>query len=92
VLLTTTGALTWGDRNLNQADHRAVALGALGGVEGVEGAEDAGSRWIFPELAGEGLEPWPGVRSVYVLGSDTPTTRVTCRPRWVSASAISAPM
>jgi len=67
VLLSTTGALTWGDRNLNQADHRAVALAAF------DAAKDAGNRWIFPELADEGLAPWAGVRSVYVFGSQTPT-------------------
>jgi LmbE family N-acetylglucosaminyl deacetylase len=70
VLLTTTGALTWGDRNLNQADHRAVALAAF------DAARDAGNRWIFPELGDEGLNPWAGVECVYVFGSDTPTHAV----------------
>jgi LmbE family N-acetylglucosaminyl deacetylase len=52
----------------NQADHRVVGLAAL------DAARDAGNRWIFPELAAdEGLEPWGGVRAVYVVGSDTPS-------------------
>jgi LmbE family N-acetylglucosaminyl deacetylase len=40
----------------NQADHRAVGLAVL------DAARDAGNRWVFPELLGEGLEPWNGVR------------------------------
>ncbi|GIF77672.1 PIG-L deacetylase family protein [Asanoa siamensis] len=51
----------------NQADHRAVGLAAL------DAARDAGNRWIFPELADEGLEPWNGVRFVCVAGADGPT-------------------
>ena len=51
----------------NQADHRAVGLAAL------DAARDAGNRWIFPELADEGLEPWGGVRYVCFAGSGTPS-------------------
>jgi LmbE family N-acetylglucosaminyl deacetylase len=51
----------------NQADHRTVGLAAL------DAARDAGNRWIFPELADEGLEPWGGVRFVAVAGGDDPT-------------------
>jgi LmbE family N-acetylglucosaminyl deacetylase len=51
----------------NQADHRAVGLAAL------DAARDAGNRWIFPELAGEGLEPWDGVRYVCFGGAAKPT-------------------
>jgi LmbE family N-acetylglucosaminyl deacetylase len=51
----------------NQADHRVVGLAAL------DAARDAGNRWIFPELAEEGLEPWPGVRYVCLSGAETPT-------------------
>src|SRR5215831_20920147 len=51
----------------NQADHRVVGLAAL------DAARDAGNRWIFPELAGEGLEPWDGVRYVCFNGSDAAT-------------------
>ena len=51
----------------NQADHRVVGLAAL------DAARDAGNRWIFPELAAEGLTPWGGVRYVCLAGSQTPT-------------------
>jgi LmbE family N-acetylglucosaminyl deacetylase len=51
----------------NQADHRAVGLATL------DAARDAGNRWIFPELADEGLQPWAGVRYVCVAGSGQPT-------------------
>jgi LmbE family N-acetylglucosaminyl deacetylase len=51
----------------NQADHRAVGLAAL------DAARDAGNRWIFPELTGEGLEPWGGVRYVCFAGTERPT-------------------
>ena len=51
----------------NQADHRAVGLATLDAVR------DAGNRWIFPELAAEGLEPWGGVRYVGLGGASEPT-------------------
>ena len=51
----------------NQADHRAVGLATL------DAARDAGNRWIFPELAEEGLQPWPGVRCVCLGGAPEPT-------------------
>ncbi|MFI6684761.1 PIG-L deacetylase family protein [Streptomyces sp. NPDC050485] len=52
---------------VNQADHRAVGLTAL------DAARDAGNRWIFPELAEEGLEPWGGIRFVAFAGAERPT-------------------
>ncbi|WP_327685702.1 PIG-L deacetylase family protein [Streptomyces sp. NBC_00467] len=51
----------------NQADHRVVGLAAL------DAARDAGNRWIFPELADEGLESWGGVRLVCFAGAAEPT-------------------
>lgn len=54
-------------RVTNQADHRAVGLALL------DAARDAGNRWIFPELADEGYEPWHGVRFVAYAGSPQPT-------------------
>jgi LmbE family N-acetylglucosaminyl deacetylase len=51
----------------NQADHRAVGLAAL------DAARDAGNRWVFPDLADEGLEPWGGVRYVCFAGAERPT-------------------
>jgi LmbE family N-acetylglucosaminyl deacetylase len=52
---------------VNQADHRAVGLAAL------DAARDAGNRWVFPELAEEGLEPWGGVRRACFAGAERPT-------------------
>jgi LmbE family N-acetylglucosaminyl deacetylase len=51
----------------NQADHRVVGLATL------DACRDAGNRWIFPELADEGVEPWAGVRYVCFAGAQTPT-------------------
>lgn len=51
----------------NQADHRSVGLATL------DAARDAGNRWIFPELAEEGLAHWPGVRYVCFAGAPQPT-------------------
>src|SRR5919106_3255717 len=51
----------------NQADHRAVGLATL------DAARDAGNRWIFPDLADEGLQPWGGVRYVCFSGAEKPT-------------------
>jgi LmbE family N-acetylglucosaminyl deacetylase len=74
VLLIATYDLTYGlgdgERIANQADHRAV------GVATLDAARDAGNRWIFPELADEGWNPWPGVRHVYVMGSNEPSHAV----------------
>jgi len=57
----------WGHGGWNTADHRAVGRAVLDAVN------DAGNRWIFPELADEGLEPWSGVRYVAISGSPDPT-------------------
>jgi LmbE family N-acetylglucosaminyl deacetylase len=47
----------------NQADHIATGRAV------VDAIADAGNRWVFPELLNEGLQPWGGVRAVYVAGS-----------------------
>lgn len=60
----------WGGGGWNTADHRAVGRAALDAVG------DAGNRWIFPELAEEGVERWDGVRWVAVAGSPEPTHAV----------------
>ncbi|MFE7132631.1 PIG-L deacetylase family protein [Streptomyces sp. NPDC057638] len=65
---------TWGGTAWNTPDHRAVGRATL------DAAADAGNRWIFPELAREGLEPWNGVRWVAVAGSTRPTHAVDARP------------
>lgn len=54
---------TWPGGVLNQADHVAVGRAV------VDAARDAGNRWVFPELADGGLEPWGGVRTVLAFGS-----------------------
>ena len=60
VIITGNFELAWPGGALNQADHRAVGLAAC------DAARDTGNRWIFPELTAEGLEPWGGVRYVFV--------------------------
>ncbi|MER5420024.1 PIG-L deacetylase family protein [Streptosporangium roseum] len=61
---------TWDDTTWNTPDHRAVGRAAL------DAAADAGNRWIFPELADDGLLPWDGVRWVAVAASPLPTHAV----------------
>lgn len=61
---------TFGPGMLNQADHIAVGRAVLDGVR------DAGNRWVFPEQAAEGLEPWPGVREIWAMGSPLSTHAV----------------
>jgi LmbE family N-acetylglucosaminyl deacetylase len=67
--VVVTGAFTVRmlDGITNQADHRVVGLATL------DAARDAGNRWIFPELADEGLQPWGGVRFVCLAGAKDPT-------------------
>ncbi len=61
---------TWGPGSWNSSDHRVVGRAVLDAVA------DAGNRWIFRELADQGLEPWDGVRWVAVAGSPHPTHAV----------------
>ncbi|MFR9799363.1 PIG-L deacetylase family protein [Streptomyces sp. MS06] len=61
---------TWGGVAWNTPDHVAVGRATL------DAAADAGNRWIFPDLAERGLEPWDGVRWVAVAGSAAPTHAV----------------
>ncbi|MEU8697667.1 PIG-L deacetylase family protein [Streptomyces sp. NPDC048680] len=70
LIVTLNHRDTWGGVAWNTPDHRAVGRAALDAVA------DAGNRWIFPELAEQGLEPWNGVRWVAVAGSATPTHAV----------------
>ncbi len=74
LLITVNHYLTFGGVTLNMADHRAVGLAAL------DGARDAGNRWIFPELLGEGLEPWGKTRMACVSASPHPTHAVDVTP------------
>ncbi|CAL9343851.1 PIG-L deacetylase family protein [Streptomyces sp. enrichment culture] len=70
LVITLNHRDTWGGNHWNTPDHVAVGRAVL------DAAGDAGNRWIFPELAEQGLEPWDGVRWVAVAGSTTPTHAV----------------
>jgi len=69
VLLTATQRLTFGARQLNQADHRHVALAVL------DAAKDAGNRWFRNDALGDAA-PHTGVRSVLLMGSTEPSHAV----------------
>jgi LmbE family N-acetylglucosaminyl deacetylase len=60
----------YGSGYLNHPDHRAAADAALDAV-----FPSAGTRWIFPELLNEGLEPH-NVSVVYLYGTAEPDTWV----------------
>lgn len=64
----------YGDGYLNHPDHRAAASAALDAV-----FPSAQTRYIFPELLSEGLEPH-AVRAVYIHGSFEPNTWVDISP------------
>lgn len=63
IVITGNHRDTWGGKSLNQADHIAVGRAVLDAVR------DAGNRWVFREQVEAGLDPWPGVREVWVAGS-----------------------
>ena len=70
VVITINFDLRFSQGAANQADHRAVGLAAL------DAARDAGNRWIFPELLEDGLEPWNGVKALFVNASPNATHAV----------------
>ncbi|MFE1751228.1 PIG-L deacetylase family protein [Streptomyces anandii] len=74
LVITLNHRDTWGGVAWNTPDHVAVGRATL------DAAADAGNRWIFPDLAEQGLEPWNGVRWVAVAGSATPTHAVEAGP------------
>ncbi|MFE9642967.1 PIG-L deacetylase family protein [Streptomyces sp. NPDC006365] len=74
LVITLNHRDTWGGVGWNTPDHVAVGRATL------DAAADAGNRWIFPELADQGLEPWNGVRWVAVAGSASPTHAVDATP------------
>ncbi len=74
LVITLNHRDTWGGVAWNTPDHVAVGRATL------DAAADAGNRWIFPELADQGLEPWNGVRWVAVAGSASPTHAVDATP------------
>jgi LmbE family N-acetylglucosaminyl deacetylase len=63
IVITNNFHDTWGGQNLNQSDHIASGKATLDAVR------DSGNRWIFAEQVEGGLEPWGGVRQVWVAGS-----------------------
>lgn len=74
LVITLNHRDTWGGVGWNTPDHVAVGRATL------DAAADAGNRWIFSELADQGLEPWNGVRWVAVAGSASPTHAVDATP------------
>lgn len=62
VVITVNYQDNWGPGMPNQADHIALGRAVL------DGTRDAGNRWVFPELAADGLEPWQA-RMLLVAGS-----------------------
>ncbi|WP_189326088.1 PIG-L deacetylase family protein [Streptomyces flaveus] len=74
LVITLNHRDTWGGVGWNTPDHVAVGRATL------DAAADAGNRWIFPELADQGIEPWNGVRWVAVAGSASPTHAVDATP------------
>jgi LmbE family N-acetylglucosaminyl deacetylase len=67
IVLTGNFHDTWGAGMLNQADHIATGRAVLDAVR------DAANRWVFPELAEEGLAPWKAVREVWAFASPEAT-------------------
>ncbi len=64
VVLTNNFRPTWdGGSVLNQPDHMVTGQATLDAVR------DAANRWVFADLADEGLEPWSGARQVWAAGS-----------------------
>lgn len=70
LVITLNHRDSWGAGSWNTPDHRAVGRAVL------DATADAANRWIFPELAAEGLQPWAGVRWVAVAASPEPTHAV----------------
>lgn len=74
LVITLNHRDTWGRGVRNTPDHVAVGRATL------DASADAGNRWIFPELAEQGLRPWNGVRWVAVANSPVPTHAVPAEP------------
>ncbi|MGA3351702.1 MAG: PIG-L deacetylase family protein [Acidimicrobiales bacterium] len=56
ILVSINYHASFGPGSPNHADHRVLGEALL------DAARDAANRWVFPELAAEGLEPWHGLR------------------------------
>ena len=71
IVITNNFRDTWGGASLNQADHIATGKATLDAVR------DAGNRWVFrSQIESDGLQPWGGVREVWVAGSPNATHAV----------------
>jgi LmbE family N-acetylglucosaminyl deacetylase len=56
--------LTWGEGgSVNHSDHRAVGLAVL------DACRDAANEWVFSDLG----DPWSGIKTVYICGTEQPT-------------------
>ncbi|MBZ2194771.1 PIG-L deacetylase family protein [Occultella gossypii] len=67
IVITINFAESFPGGGLNQADHIATGRATLDAVR------DAGNRWVFHDQLSDGLEPWSGVRQVWVAGSPDAT-------------------
>lgn len=63
IVITNNVRDTWEGGGINQADHVVTGRATLDAVL------DAGNRWVFHEQVAAGLEPWNGVRQVWLPGS-----------------------
>ncbi len=70
IVITGNFRDTFGPGALNMADHIVTGQATL------DAARDAGNRWVFRDLLGQGLEPWNGVRLVAASGSPQATHAV----------------
>ncbi|HIY67105.1 MAG TPA: PIG-L family deacetylase [Candidatus Agrococcus pullicola] len=79
-VVSGTGDLrvAWG---FDHADHRAAGLATIDAIR------DADNRWVFPELAQAGLEPW-GVTWMLLTGG-SPTHCVEASPKAVELAVAS---
>lgn len=56
VLISINFRESFGMPGWNHVDHRNLGVALL------DASRDAANSWVFPELTGEGFEPWNGVR------------------------------
>lgn len=74
---------SWGGPSFNMADHRHLGWAILDAVR------DGANPWIFPELSGDGNEPWSGVRAVCFASSPQPTHYVDISGGWLEKGIAS---
>lgn len=70
IVITNNFRPTWMGGGLNQADHIATGQATLDAVR------DAGNRWVFTDRLSDELQPWNGVREVWLPGSPRETHAV----------------